>query len=191
MEKIRCDIFTCLYFLEKQKAQKEKIQIDRKGKTDMKNRSTCLIIAMLLCFFCVLENAISESDALKYVSIQDKQISIAVPERFIVFERNDTILDKRLVGYGFTKSGLQEAMKQNSVFLYAFDPDLTYDINVVVTESDVVSSLDLFDDSFLLSILDGYEAMYESAGLKVIKQSIYQTSKGIKLFIHKSTVAIR
>ena len=148
----------------------------------MKNRSACLIIAMLLCAFCVLNNAVSETIAMTYVNIPDKQISIAVPERFITFERNDAVLDKKLIEYGFTKSGLQEAMKQNSVYLYAFDPDLTYDINVVVTESDVVSSLDLFDDSLLLSILDGYKEMYENTGLKVIKQSIYKTSKGIKLF---------
>jgi hypothetical protein len=125
---------------------------------------------------------------MKYVYIPDKQISIAVPEDLITFEINDTVLDQRLIEYGITKDALLEAMKENGTYMYIIDPDLAYDINIVAEDYGEMTSLSFFNDSYLDSLLDGYQEMYEIEGMKVVERSVYQTAKGIKLLRMKEVV---
>ncbi len=154
----------------------------------MRNRPACLIIVVLLCCFCLVSPAISESVAMKYVYIPDKQINIAVPENLITFEINDTVLDQRLIEYGITKDALLEAMQENGTYMYNIDPDLAYDINIVAEDYGEMTSLSFFNDSYLESALDEYQEMYESEGMKVVERSVYQTAKGIKLLRMKEVV---
>ncbi len=115
------------------------------------------------------------------VFIPEKGVSIAVPSDYIVVKREDAKLDSRLSDMGFNYSDLNKLMKQNNVYLYAFHPDFSKEINVVINDSNGLNSLNMFSDELLLSFIDEFATQYDEVGGKITKKDIKRDNDDVKI----------
>jgi len=109
---------------------------------------------------------------MKSVYIPDKQVSIAVPEDYIVYAKDDQDIDSRLVSIGITKESLQDMMQQNRIVLTAYNPDLKSDtINAGISDS-AIEDLNLLDQDLVQKLLDRMVEELSNVGFSVTGKEV-------------------
>lgn len=142
----------------------------------MSKKTASLILALFFSFFGIKAFA-SEASNLKLIDIPEKGVSIAVPNTFACFCLSDEDLSEKFQALGMDGAAIVEEMRLSNIYLYAFHPEFNSMINVVVTESESIRSLDDLEDDFILSFFsdDGTE----TKSTKLVKEDLYK-SKGKK-----------
>lgn len=136
----------------------------------MIKKSISVLLVVILCVSSIVSAVAAEK--MKMVPIPEKGVVIAAPESYIIFRQGDTELDSRLIPIGLSANDLSSAMAPNNVYLYIFHPEFKCDVNVVVTDSSGISSLAVFDDDLLGSLLDMYREQFEQMGVTVEKNDV-------------------
>lgn len=155
----------------------------------MKKKTTGLILSILMICLCVA-GVHGETIKMKQVYVPEKQVSIAFPEDYITFEKEDTDLDPRLAAEGITLTGMKGLFnKYVGIYIYAFPPDFDGDLNVSIADVAGISSLAKLDQITLDLMRNTYEKQFSGIGMKLLSREDVQI--GDNLFfvgkVHKTT----
>ena len=154
----------------------------------MKKRILSLSLAIIMVCMCV-ESVHAEKIKMKQVYVPEKQVSIAFPENYITFEKEDTDIDPRLAAEGITLNGMKNmSNKYVGIFIFAFPPDFDGDLNVAIADTAGISSLAKLDPVTLSMLEVAVEKQATSTGMKLL--SLEKVQIGENLFfvskVHKN-----
>lgn len=153
-------------------------------------RTLAALLAVILLISTLPAGAAAETAETQLVFLPDSQISVAVPADYILVRQGDTELDSRLDEMGLSPEDWQSIMSEGNTALFAVHPDLSSNINVVVTESPVIKSLSPFEDSFLLLLADGYQEQLSALGGRMVKTGVYRAGGSAFLQIWAEVTAM-
>lgn len=137
--------------------------------------SICLVFC-LLPSHAFAANTIYELDELG--------MSIELPSDHVVFTRDIKANDPNLSAYGLTKDEMSSLMLERSIYLNAWDEDVSYEIIVTMIDSPL-EDFNQFSDTSLNQFALALKTEYASMGITFIRSDLYQHSqaKFAKIYI--------
>ena len=150
----------------------------------MKKNMISLSLAILIVCLCIA-GVHAETIKMKQVYVPQKQVSIAFPENYITFEKEDAELDPRLAAEGITLAGMRGLFNRyEGIFIFAFPPDFDGDLNVAISEADGISSLTALDQTSLNLLRNTYEKQFSGFGINLLSMEIAQIGDNL-FFVSK------
>lgn len=151
---------------------------ERKG--GMRNIFKFLLIVYLTFIMSTLAFA---TDTGLY-QINELDMSIDIPNDYIVFTRDINANDPNLIAYGITKDSMISLMESGNIYLNAWDEDVNYEIIVTMVDSPL-GDFNQFSDTTISALLSGMASTYKENDITYIKSEIYQHSqaKFLKIYI--------
>ncbi len=147
----------------------------------MKRISAGVLLAFLLT---VIMPTIAFAVSTDTYTIDELDMSIAIPSDYVVFTRDIDANDPNLSLYGLTKDSMSSLMTSGNIYLNAWDSDVNYEIIVTMIDSSL-GDFNLLSDTTLSTLATSFESEYKSAGITYIKSEVYQhdQAKFLKIYI--------
>ena len=132
---------------------------------------------ILIALMCVLLFSISvfAAETTTY-HLDDVNISIDIPDDYIVFTRSSSADDPNFAFYGITKDDLDALFEERSIYLNAWDKGVNFEILVTMTDSSF-EDFNLVSDTTLSALNSFISESFESRGAECIKSDVYQHSQ--------------
>ena len=135
----------------------------------MKKISMFLIVVLL---FGLTMSAYADNYAEYY--IEEGEMSIEVPADLIILTRKTTADDPVVTQYGIDLSAIQSFFVENSIYLDAFDGNVTSEIIVTIAPSESELDFSKASDMVLKKLAESVQSDYEDEGIHVENYSVYK-----------------
>lgn len=105
--------------------------------------------------------------------LDELDMSIELPEDYVVFTRDISEEDPDLDAYGLSKADLEALMEERSIYLNAWDEDINFEIIVTMTDSPL-GDLNEYSSTELNAMASVLETEFSKLGITVSSHDIYQ-----------------
>ena len=142
-----------------------------------------LVALLLVNLFCLFSlNALAQGSTTYRLS--DLGMSIDVSDDYTVFTRNTSQNDPKLSEWGLTKDYIDSLFQERSIYLDAWDDDISNEIIITMYDSEL-SNYSIFSDTELSVLASTMVGQFESMGLTWIRSEVYNHSqaKFLKIYI--------
>lgn len=121
-------------------------------------------------------------------TLDDLEITIAIPDELVVFTRDTPEDDPNYAAYGLTKEALIDLFDVQNIYLNAWDADINYEIVITMVDSSS-EELPIQSDVILSEFASAMGEMYEDMGLAFLGAEIYQHTqrKFVKIYANRDT----
>ena len=144
----------------------------------MKKAMAVLLALAVLAACC---GVCAESPAMQSVYIPEKKISVSVPEDYFVVTSETEALPPALMLMGLTLDAVQALMRQGSLLMYAFAPDFTHEVQVLVDAGSdwPMDPNKVSDEQMIADFEKGGKKQFEATGYTLDSVDIYRNGKDV------------
>jgi len=126
----------------------------------------------IIVFLCLLVLSFP-AYAANSITLEELDLTVALPDDYIVFTRDLSNAQSSLAKFGLTPSEMLSLMRGNNFYLVAYSEDGTCDITIAMDESGDITSLSNISEKKLKNLLQSAEEHLEAAGCSVNKVDLF------------------
>lgn len=142
-------------------------------------------LLIIICFVIVMPTHGFAASSSTY-DLDELNMSIDIPDDYVVFTRDINSNDPNLSAYGLTKDNMSSLMESGNIYLNAWDKDVNFEIIVTMIDSSL-GDFNQFSDTTLSAFASSFESEYKNMGITYLKSEKYQheQAKFIKIYINQ------
>ncbi|MBR2483760.1 MAG: hypothetical protein IKB53_03345 [Oscillospiraceae bacterium] len=133
------------------------------------------LLLSLCLVFCLLPVPAYAASSTAYI-LDDLAMYMELPSELVVFTRDTNADDPNLSAYELTEDSLSSYMEEESMYLDAWDKDVTYEI-IVTKESSPILDYAGFNDAELNAFLSFFEEKYTAEGFDFVGAGLYRPNQ--------------